>query len=361
MLSRSRILRRAYGLPDDFDIHDPQNLAPICTLCNGAENKGNSTYDAPIVVTRLKTAEKHRATVIARVQKFGQSGRVAAHLLEAATADLSDPGLRQEFLDHAPTVVQILAMMDPRLVDYQSFRELEVDVCEETGNYQRIDVTLNGRGRTAASLLEEVCETELADALQDPVVQLIGEIHDRVTAGFEATEAVDPITAGPPTPDFITLDADSLDFSRFAGGIEFTFDGTFEAGLSASLVRSSSDGGGTDELQGDAVVSGTFSIVAVWDLTADPADVSAGDCPSSTGSRTSTSLSTLATGANRPPTATGLPQRSPGRVPGEPRGRRTAAETAARAHRGPGRRNPERSARGARPGSRRRARVPSPP
>lgn len=270
--------RRAYDLPHDFDIHDPQNLAPICTLCNGAENKGNSTYDAPIVVTRLKTAEKHRATVIARVQRFGQSGRVAAHLLEAATADFSNPGLRQEFLDHAPTVVQILAMMDPRLVDYQSFRELEVAVCEETGNYQRIDVTLNGRGRTAASLLEEVCETELADALQDPVVQLIGEIHDRVTAGFEATETGDPITAGPPTPDFITLDVDSLDFSRFAGGIEITFDGTFEAGLSASLVRSSSDGGGTDELQGDAVVSGTFSIVAVWDLTADPADVSSGDC-----------------------------------------------------------------------------------
>ncbi len=275
---RLRELRRAYGLPHDFDIHDPHNLAPICVLCNGAENKTNSTYDAPIVVNQLKTAEKHRAGVIARVRRFGQSGKVAAYLLEAATADLSDPGLRQEFLDHAPTVVQILAMMDPQLVDYQSFRELEVAVCEETGNYQRIDVTLNGRGRTAASLLEEVCGTELVDALQDPVVQLIREIHDRVTAGFEATETGDPITAGPPTPNFITLDVEILDFSRFAGGIEFTFGGTFEASLSASLVRSSSDGDGTEELQGDAAVSGTFSIVAVWDLTAEPSDVSAGDC-----------------------------------------------------------------------------------
>jgi hypothetical protein len=58
----------------------------------------------------------------------------------------------------------------------------------------------------------------------------------------------------------------------------FTFNGTFEGSLSASLVRSSSEGDGTDELQGDAVVSGTFCIGAVWDLTTDPADLPAGDC-----------------------------------------------------------------------------------
>ena len=165
-------LKRAYDLPHDFDLHDPQNLAPICTPCNGAENKSNDTYNAPIVMTRLKTAEKHRVKVIARVQKFGRSGKVAAHLLEAATSDLSVASLRQEFLDHAPAVVQILATMDPQLIDYQSFREVEVAVDEDTGRYQRIDVILNRRGRSAVSLLEEVCKTELADVLHAPVVQL---------------------------------------------------------------------------------------------------------------------------------------------------------------------------------------------
>ncbi|XUL93991.1 HNH endonuclease [Streptomyces galilaeus] len=143
---RLRELKRTFGLPHDFDIHDPQNLAPICAPCNRAENKSNDTYDTPIVGTRLKTAEKHRAEVIARVQSFGRSGRVATHLLEAATADLSDSGLRQEFLDHAPAIVQILAMMDPRLIDYLSFCEVEVAVDEDTGRYQRIDVTLSRRG-----------------------------------------------------------------------------------------------------------------------------------------------------------------------------------------------------------------------
>lgn len=99
-----------------------------------------------------------------------------------------------------------------------------------------------------------------------------------MTAGFEATDTGEPITAGPPTPDFITLNVESLDFSRFAGGIEFTFGGIFEASLSVSLVCSGSDGDGTEERQGDAVVSGTFSIVAACDLPAEPADMSAGDC-----------------------------------------------------------------------------------
>ncbi|MEU6379596.1 hypothetical protein [Streptomyces sp. NPDC046909] len=274
---RLRELKRTHGLPHDFDIHDPQNLAPICAPCNGAENKSNDTYDAPIVVTRLKTAEKQRAKVVARVQSLGRSGKVAAHLLEAVTADFGDLGLRQEFLDHAPAIVQILAVMDPQLVDYQSFLDVEVTVEEDTGRYQRVDVTLNRRGRSAVALLEEVCGAELADALQAPVVQLVDEIHDRVTAGFEGAESSDPITAGPPTYDFITLDVDSLDFSRSVGEIEFTFNGNFEGSLSASLVRSSSDGDGTDELQGDAVVSGTFTIVTVWDPAADPADVSAGN------------------------------------------------------------------------------------
>ncbi len=268
----------SYSLPIDFDIHDPHNLAPICIPCNGVESKGNATYEAPIVMTRLKTAEKRRSTVIARVQKFGQSGKVAEHLLQASMADLSDPDIRQEFMDHAPAVVQILAMTDQGLGDYHSFRLVEVAVWEEVGNYQRVDVALDGRGRTAVALLEEVCESTLDDVLHDPVIQLVEEIRDRVTAAFEALESDDPITAGDATSDFVTINVDSLDFRRFASAVEFTFGGDFEASLSASLVRSAPDGDGTDEFQGDAVVSGAFSIVAVWELTADPTGVAAGDC-----------------------------------------------------------------------------------
>ncbi len=271
-------LKAAYGLRADFDLQDPRNLAPICRPCNGVGGKSNSTRQAGVTMNYLASAEKFRPAVLKRVQNFGRSGKVAAHLLEAATADLSQPDIRREFLDTAPAVVQVLAMTDQGIGDYRSFREAEVCVDDEEGLWQRIDVALDDRGRLTIALLENLCAAELEDVLQDPVVQLIQEIRSRVTAGFESMETGDPITAGPPTSDFITLNIDSLDFRRYAGQVEFTFQGAFEAGFAASVVRSSSDGGGTDDLQGDAMVSGTFSFVADWDLADEPAQVQTGDC-----------------------------------------------------------------------------------
>ncbi|MGW0469496.1 hypothetical protein ACWDX6_30245 [Streptomyces sp. NPDC003027] len=228
----------------------------------------------------LAGAEKRRPAVIKRVMNFGRSGKVATHLLEAATADLSQPDIRREFLDTAPAVVQVLAMTDQGIGNYRSFREAEVCIDDEDGLWQRIDVALDERGRLTIALLEELCDAELEDVLQDPVVQLIQEIRSRVTAGFESmeTETGAPITAGPPTSDFITLNIDSLNFLRYAGQVEFTFQGAFEAGFAASVVRSSSDGVGMDDLQGDAMVSGTFSFVADWGLADDPAQVHTSDC-----------------------------------------------------------------------------------
>ncbi|MFE4423731.1 hypothetical protein [Streptomyces sp. NPDC056817] len=276
--ARLEELKSAYRLPIDFDLHDPRNLAPICTSCNGVEGKGNTTHVAPVVMTRLKYAEKRRSAVIARVLKFGRSGKVAEHLLQAAMADLSDPDIRQEFVEHAPAVVQTLAMTDPELGDYLSFHLVEVAVQSEAGDYQRVQVTLDSRGRTAVALLEKVCGSALDDVLQGPVIQLVEEISGRVTDGFEALESAEPITVGEPTSDFVTINVDSLDFRRFAGTVEFTFGGDFEASLSASLVRVRPDGDGTDDLQGDAVVSGSFSIDAVWELADDQTGVTAGDC-----------------------------------------------------------------------------------
>ncbi|MEU6845487.1 hypothetical protein ABZ930_26765 [Streptomyces sp. NPDC046716] len=278
-----RSLKHTHGLPHDFDLNDPQNLGPACVECNGPDGKRNRTYHAASVTDRLDRAAEHRAKVIDRVQRLGRSGKVAAHLLEAVTADFSDSDLRQEFLEVAPAVVRLLAVMDPQLlVDHQSFREVEVAVCEETGDYQRVDVTLDARGRSAVSTLEEDCDTELADLLQAPVVQLTDELRNRVTAGFEAIESSDPITAGPPTLDYLRIDVDSVDYRGSADGIEFTFNGTFEGVFTASVVRVAPDGEGTDDLQGDAVVNGTFSVVAAWDPTTELADVSAGDCTDET-------------------------------------------------------------------------------
>jgi 5-methylcytosine-specific restriction endonuclease McrA len=36
-------LKDKYGLPEDFDIDAPQNLAPICSVCNGPRGKGKGS------------------------------------------------------------------------------------------------------------------------------------------------------------------------------------------------------------------------------------------------------------------------------------------------------------------------------
>ena len=46
-----------YGLPADFDLHDPKNLAPICDPCNGRGRKGSNSYArAAVVLDHLRKA-----------------------------------------------------------------------------------------------------------------------------------------------------------------------------------------------------------------------------------------------------------------------------------------------------------------
>ncbi|MCX4758748.1 hypothetical protein [Kitasatospora purpeofusca] len=84
-----RDLRQHFGLPDNFDLHDPHNLAPICVPCNGPAGKANTTSVAPVVRIQLDKAAKYRPAVVARVEGFGRSGKVAEHLLQVITTDLS--------------------------------------------------------------------------------------------------------------------------------------------------------------------------------------------------------------------------------------------------------------------------------
>jgi hypothetical protein len=277
-------LLSVYDLPINFDLHDPRNLAPSCASCNGAEVKGGATHVAPVVLHQLERAKKHRSAVIARVQKFARSGKVAEHLLQAAEADLSDSDIRQEFVEHAPAVVQTLAMTDPELGNYLSFRLVEVAVHAQGSDDCFVRVELDSRGRTAVALLEKVCGSALGDVLQDPVIQLVENISDRVRNGFAALEpakpitVAEPITVGHPTLGFVRINVDSLDFRRRAGTVEFTFGGDFEANFLASLFRVRPEVDETDDLQGDAAVSGSFSFDAAWKFMDDQTGVTAGDC-----------------------------------------------------------------------------------
>ncbi|MEU8919444.1 HNH endonuclease signature motif containing protein [Kitasatospora sp. NPDC048545] len=271
------LLTEHFGLPDDFDLHAPQNLAPICVSCNGPGGKGNTTYDSPLYLTQLHKATRLRPAVIARAKAIGRSGKVAEHLLEVINTDLDEEDARREFLEHAPAVVQILSMLGDSLADHRSFSRLEIEV-DRFGSEQGVIVSLDERGRTTAALLEEVCEADLGSALREPIVQLLRQVDTRVVDHFEHRDRDNPLSAGPPVRDWFVIELESLDFHRDGQQIEFTAGGVFEGSLSASLTRSNSAGEGLEDLQGDVVVTGTFSTSVFWDPASALSDLEAGDC-----------------------------------------------------------------------------------
>ncbi|MEU8980985.1 hypothetical protein [Streptomyces sp. NPDC048309] len=271
-------LKRAYGLPNDFDIHDPANLAPICIPCNGRRGKGNRVYAAvPLILGRFETAREHRDTVIQQVRTFGASMGIAEHLLAAGQADLHDERVRTAFVEHAPAIIQRLALVDETKVDFLTI--WYVDVTLEDEIQLSIGVSLNAHGRAAAQILENMCRIDLERVLEERADELVGQIREGVR---EALEAIDgpagPPTAGPPVVDFIRIDIDSLGYQNVGAAVEFTFHGNFESSMAASLAQTSPDGSDLLELQGDAVVFGTFSFVVSWHFSADPADAYTGEC-----------------------------------------------------------------------------------
>jgi hypothetical protein len=78
-------------------------------------------------VSALHHAETLRPHVIRMVNTFGNSRKTAEHLLGAIETDLTDPRARQAFEDHAPAIVQKLAMMDESKADYETVRTVELD------------------------------------------------------------------------------------------------------------------------------------------------------------------------------------------------------------------------------------------
>lgn len=271
-------LKTRYGLPQDFDIDGLENLAPICNVCNGTRGKGKMDYGPrPVMLSQLEQARKLRPTIVERVSNFGNSSKVAEYLLKASETDLNDPNAKQAFEEHAPVIVQKLALLDETKADYISFKTVDLEIGEERP--LGVGVSLDGQGRTALAILEGVCGCTIKGALKGPIGELVDKIRKNAQAEFENIEGpVGPTTSGPPISLYLGVVVDSVSYERCAQSLEFAFRGKFEDEVSASLVQSSLDGNGLVELQGDMQASGRFSFDATWDFWREPGDVDAGEC-----------------------------------------------------------------------------------
>ena len=265
-VGRSKLdeLLKVFALPANYDLDDPRNLAPICPDCNGPNGQGRRDLaQIPAVGNKLGRAEEMRPKVISQVLAFRSNSKLGESLLRVNEADLGDAEARRLFEEFAPGVVQRLALLGEDKADFLTSRR-ESAVLGDDG-FLNGDVSVNTRGRTALTFLEEICGCDLGEILGESVASLLKQVRASVQDEFEAIEGpAGPTNSGPPVEGFIWVDFDSVDFARSGENVQFNFGGHFELSLSASLVQDSPDGSELVEIQGDATATGRFSSDTQW-------------------------------------------------------------------------------------------------
>lgn len=268
-------LKREYGLPPDFEVHGPANLAPACGACN--REKGIRVLGPAQLDLRLQTAATHVSAVAAAVQSFATANKIGRSLRVLRTADLSDPTVRAAFEQHAPAIVQELALLDERKADFLITRSVDLDL-----GYPDlvIDLTLDARGRTSTAIIEKIGGCTLDAALELGVAGLAAQISSHARTALEADDVEmvcfsapvatgGPLSAADPDCTSMRLTIDTVNAERDGATLYADFDGRFEGAFSGFVVRSALHGG-LEDWNGEVGASGRFRITCGWDLAAGP-------------------------------------------------------------------------------------------
>ncbi|MEU3093143.1 HNH endonuclease [Streptomyces massasporeus] len=276
-----RVAKKQYNLTSSFDLHSPENLAPICSKCN--RDKSNQTFEgAGVMLLALSKAAKLRSDVIAACKRFGSGTQLSKHLLRSIAADLAQTKTREAFETYAPAIVQKLALLGEGKADFVTYHEVILDEMHSDDFHDifipDVGLSLLARGRTAMSILQDVCGCQMGDLLQPRVHDLIELLQNRVRHDFESITEPTRINAGPAEIFRLQVTIETIDYQRYEPVLEFTFQGKFDAYLVASLVQDSLNGDGIQDRQGEVAVTGTFSFTADWSFSAQQGSLDIGEC-----------------------------------------------------------------------------------
>lgn len=276
-----RDARAMYNLTSSFDLHGPENLAPICSKCN--REKSNQAFQgAGAILLALGKAAKMRPDVISACKKFGSGTRLSDHLLRSIAADLAQTEAREAFETYAPGIVQKLALLDEGKADYVTYHEVILaDMYPDDFHdvfIPEVGLSLRARGRTAMSILQDVCGCQMKDLLEPRVHDLVEILQNQAHYGFESITEPSRTNSGPAQISHLQVTIETIDYHRFEPFLEFTFQGSFDAYLMASLVQDTLDGDGSQDRQGEAAVTGTFSFTADWSISAQRGAIDISDC-----------------------------------------------------------------------------------
>ncbi|MFF1613534.1 HNH endonuclease [Amycolatopsis sp. NPDC058278] len=266
-------MKHQYSLSENYDIHAPYNLAPICRPCNA--EKGNHDFtNSPRLLSLLKKAHGLAPKVERSVRALEQRRTLSTALLKAAVVDLSDEITREAFEAGAPAIVQRLASLGAEKADFFISQTFQPEI---NNRFLQVELVLNERGRTLLAIFEEVAGGDPETSLLEPIAELVEQAESAANSAFEAADAlrgpdVEPLSAN---AEFVI---DHVDFERtLQMQLTFTFTGTFSAEGSTTIARDTVDGDGVEYIQGDADVTGEFKVVLSWSPSDPPGDFTVDD------------------------------------------------------------------------------------
>ncbi|MFI5938412.1 HNH endonuclease [Actinoplanes sp. NPDC051494] len=264
-----RRLTRDHGLPDDFDLHLPANLAPACGDCNG--QKGVHVLAPALLDIRLGKAARRAPRVRATVQSSATLHRIGRSLRALRGLDLTDPAARAAFEEHAPAVVQELALLDETKADYLVTRRIGVAFdCPDLA----VDAVLDARGRAGVAMIEQIGGCTLAAAVGPAVGELAGQVRGHARDGLEAPDVErspaaegGALTVAELDCTYLALLIETVAVERDGANLYATLGGRFRCGFRGSVVRSV-PAGGREKWHGEVGTAGGLRITCGWDLTA---------------------------------------------------------------------------------------------
>lgn len=257
-----------YGLNPNYDLNAVYNLAPICRPCNGKGEKGQLLLaEAPVILTRLRKAEKLSEAIAAKVLKMRISSPQAENILEVAEMKLDTEESRRLFIDHAPAIVQKLANLGAGALQYSTSTGVVVD--PRTGR-PFVDVFLDDQGRMTRGVIEGVVGQSFESAVQAVARSVVDVIRAKVHEAFGELP-IDPdgndnrdvwVDIWDNFQEYIILN--SLNFERVDKFVEFVFVGSYSSEFVAEVTRQHEDGDGLDSGRGSVTIDSQWRVSTGW-------------------------------------------------------------------------------------------------
>lgn len=228
-----RTLLEFHGVPrpEAFNVHDPQNLAPICRKCN--RDKSDDNLPAGSTTTELKTARGHAGKVAATVRAFKGNAVLAKSLVALVSMNTRTPADRGVLEELGDLIVGKICQVNLPAVQ----EECDVDMHFGQMKYERTDDT-----RALQFILSQTVKIQLEDLLVELASQVSdflyeGDLADALSQENELYDNVGEISV-----DHFWITVRTINWSKDGSGIECSVNGAVTTDGNAHILRAGQDG-----------------------------------------------------------------------------------------------------------------------